>query len=229
MKTRWATLLLFLFAYAGNAQDSSNVRLLVKGVSDQYFISINGTLEKNKSVFRLPQGTHDIQVWSPRYELYTGKIETGTTETTTKLVELKPSTDYMAFIAARESYKKQLLLKRTAPFLVGTVSIVSLPFLYVMRLNKHEELVQSEFYTQFGQITQGTTDNTAAQYRSRNVLFFTAVATAATSTGLFLAFRKQVKNLKPPTFRQQNPFTLEYFDFSLSPQQVPTGSLVFSF
>lgn len=228
MNTKLLTLLFFLWASYACAQDSSTVRLLIKGVSEGYFIAIDGKLKESQSEFKLAQGTHDLQVWSPRYDLYRGTIETGKTTSTTKMVELQTSDSYRIFLAQREDYKRRVFFMRTAPVLVGAISMAALPALHIARLNKHEALVKSRFFSGLGQVGQEATNHVAAQYHTVNALFFTALAGAVCGTGAFFLFHKKVKSLTPPVFRQQNPFTLEYIELTMN-GPVATGGLTFSF
>jgi hypothetical protein len=211
------------------AQDSTTVRFLVKG-GEKYFIRLDGKLLPQTNIHTVSQEPHTLEVWSPKCDMYIGKMETGNLKETNHLVELKQSGSYTSFLADRENYKKQLFFKRTAPFFIGILSLSTLPITAHFRSLKHEELIRNEFYEKYKVIPSSTLQNTQLQYASLNALFFTSVIAAAASTAAFIGFRKQIKKLTPPVFRQQNPFTLEYIELTMNPMHPsPVGGVVLNF
>lgn len=211
------------------AQDSTTVRFLVKG-GDKYFIRLDGELQPQTNILKIEQGTHELEVWSFKSDLYKGKLETGKLDSTNFLVALKQSSEFSAYLAQKEQFKRDLFWSRTAPVALAGLSAAVIPFAYFSRKNKHEDLVKNEFYDQFGQIPSATIDNSRLRYKTANVLFMVASAGFVVGTSSFFLLRKKSNALNPPVFRQQNPFTLEYIELTMNHSiKAPELGLVLNF
>lgn len=215
MKSGLFVLALITFSGVGLAQDSTKVRFFVKG-SDIYHIELDGKLLPVGHIQTVSRGTHQVRIWSPKYELHQGKLETGNLDSTNHVVMLKVDPSYTKYIAERETYKKDIFLMKTAPIFVAGLSAASLPFLYYWRKNKHEEMVREQFYARYNNAQNSSAAEKERQYQVRSALFYTAAGGVVVGTGLYLLFRNKVKALEEPVFRQQNPFTLEYFEISMN-------------
>lgn len=209
--------------------DSTVVRLLIKG-GERYSVLIDGELQPATNFITVSRGGHDITIWSFKHEVYKGQLETGQLDSTSFYAELKRDDAYIAYIFEKDRYKRQLFFQRTGPFLLGASGLVTLPFTQLMRTNSHEQLVKDEFYHRFSQVNQSTLDNSQRRYQINNAMFFASAGAAIIGTGAFLLLRKRVKALKAPEYRQQNPFTMEWFELGYHPSiQSPVMGLSMRF
>lgn len=215
MKMAVSLLLVLSCCLASYAQDSTKVKFLVKG-SEVYYVRVDGVLQPVKNIHSVSKGSHEIEIWSPKYQLYKDQLETGKLDSTNYVALLKIDPSYVAYIAQREEYKRDVFLMRTAPVLLASFSTATAPILYLLRRNKHEELIKNEFYVRYNAVSSDVLNNTRNQYNLYSGAFFTAVGGAVGGTALFLLLRKTAKELEAPVFRQQNPFTLEYFQLSMN-------------
>lgn len=215
MKNLIATSIWLLVTLTGMAQDSTKVRFFVRG-SDVYYVELDGKLLPLGNVHTVSRGSHHVRIWSPKYEVFTGKLETGNLDSTNYVAIMKVSPLFTDYIAEREVYKRKVFYMRTAPVFVAGVSAAALPFLYYWRRAKHEELVREQFYARYNSAQRSSADEKNTQYVVRSGLFYTALGGAIAGTGIYLLLRNRVKALNEPVFRQQNPFTLEYFELSLN-------------
>lgn len=217
MKSILFCLIIVLSGWASKAQDSTKVRLFVKGGED-YFVRLDGNLQPKTNVITVDRGTHEIEIWSFKKRTYKGTLETGNLDSTNFFAELIPSAEYIGYLNETDQYKRKLFFAKTAPFLITGVSLAALPFTHIGRLNKHEELVQNEFLNERGQIRDETLDNTRLQYNAINTLFFVSAAGTLIGGASFFLLKPYAEKLTPPSFRQQNPFTLEYMQLSFNRQ-----------
>ena len=223
------SIFIFCAALTTHAQDSSIVRFFVKG-GEKYRVKIDDTLQPETNIFRVEKGDHKVEIWSFKHDVFLGTMQTGNLDSTNYFAELRKSSDYLGFLSQRDDYKRKLFLARTAPYLITSISVISLPFLYSARNNKHEELVQNQFYYERGQIQSHTLKNIQNHSTSRNILFYTASAGCVIGMASFFFLKPYAEKLTPPVFKQRNPFTLEEMELSMNPQiQRPEVGLTFTF
>lgn len=221
--------LLLLVSINTVAQDSTKVRFFVKG-GEKYFVRIDGELQPQTNIFNVSQGTHEVEIWSFKKRTYKGTLETGNLDSTNFFAELLPSPEYVAYVRNTDTYKRKLFFAKTAPFIITGVSVAALPFVTIQRFNKHEELVQNQFLFDRQQITSETMDNTKLQYNVVNTLFYVSAIGTVVGSASFFLLRPYANKLMPPTFKQQNPFTLEYMNLTYNQQiQSPEFGLTLSF
>lgn len=215
MKRSLLFCMLLGFALGLSGQDSTKVRFHVKG-SETYYIQIDGQLQPVHNIHMMSRGSHNIEIWSPKHKLFTKEFETGELDSTNFVALLKIDPSYTGYVAQREQYKRDIFLMRTAPVLIATVSAASLPVLHIMRQNSHEELVKNEFYNNYNAVPSSTVSNIRRRHGIINGTYFTAIGGTVIGTAAFFMLRKKVKALEAPVFKQQNPFTLEYFEISMN-------------
>ena len=205
---KFLLLTLTLFSFSAFSQDSTRVRLFVKG-GEQYFVRIDGELQPQTNIITVSQGSHDIEIWSFKQKLFKDNLETGKLESTNFFAELTPSSEYVGYLQRTDQYKRKLFFAKTAPFLITGISLAALPFTTMGRINKHEELVQNTFLNDRNQVPDETLENTQLQYNAVNTLFFISAAGALIGGVSFFLLKPVAKKLTTPAFKQQNPFTLE--------------------
>jgi len=216
----------FLISVLAKAQDSTKVRFLVKG-GDVYYIRLDGYVLPMTNVHTMARGKHQVEIWSPKFDLFARELETGNLDSTNFAAILEPAASYTSFVAEREKYKTDLFWKRTVPVVAGLAGIVSLPFTYNYFLNSHSNLVLQEFLEIYG---NSNVDNAQKQYRTSSVLFGSSLVCAAIGTSAFLFFRAKVREMQHPVYRQQNPFTLEMIELTYNQQyQIPEARLALRF
>lgn len=226
---KYLAFLLTLFSLSAFAQDSTKVRLFVKG-GEQYFVRINGELQEQTNILTVASGSHDIEIWSFKKRLFKDKLETGKLDSTNYFAELKLSSEYVGFLQETDQYKRKLFFAKTAPFLITGVSLIALPFTLSGRINKHEELVQNTFLNNRNQVPDKTLENTQLQYNTVNTLFFVCAAGAILGGASFFLLKPYAHKLTPPAFKQQNPFTFEYLKLTYNRTiQSPEFGLTFNF
>jgi hypothetical protein len=219
--------LILLFSLNAVAQDSTKVRFFVKG-GEKYFVRIDGELQPQTNILSVAKGTHEVEIWSFKKRAYRGKLETGNLDSTNFFAELLPSPEYVSYLRENDNYKRKLFFAKTAPFIITGISAIALPFVTVRRFDKHEELVQNQFLFDRQQITSETMDNTKLQYNVVNTLFYVSAIGTVVGSASFFLLRPYANKLMPPTFKQQNPFTLEYMNLTYN-QQVHSKGIRVSF
>ncbi|MCO4805650.1 hypothetical protein OAA53_00175 [Salibacteraceae bacterium] len=223
------SILVLCTALTSYAQDSTVVRFFVKG-GEKYRVKIDDKLQPETNIFTVEKGEHKVEIWSFKNDVFLGTMQTGNLDSTNYFAELRKTGDYLGYLSQRDDYKRKLFFARTAPYLITGVSVIALPFLYSSRNNKHEELVQNQFYYERGQIQSQTLQNVQNQYTSRNILFYTASAGCVIGVASFFLLKPYAEKLTPPVFKQRNPFTLEEMELSMNPQiQRPEVGLTFTF
>ena len=199
------------------AQDSAKVRFYIKGSAD-IFLQVNGKLLPYSNAHVLPVGTHDLQIWSPMYTLFDGKIEVPAKDSISFYQELKKDPAYISHQFAMDDYKRRVFIGKTAPLLVSITGAALTPLLHFSRKRWHEEKVIAEFQDEYYASDQAGVESITARYNTTNTLYFTSIGLAVGGLATHLILRKWVNNLEKPVYRQTNPFTLEAFEVSWNSQ-----------
>lgn len=223
-----SSVILFLCTI-GLAQDSVNVRFYVKG-SDVFYVKLNGELQPLKNTQRLKRGIYNVEIWSPKYLVHTGKLDASKETDVSYVAELEGDPKFLDYLIEKEEYKKKVLTMRTVPALIGGLGLITAPILFARTKTSHEEYVISDFRTDFGASTIKTTEDLRRQYTTNRNLLFSSLGLFTIGTGSFFLLRKKVSELHTPLYRQKNPFTLDYFEMSFNDQiNAPQFGFQFTF
>lgn len=229
MKKGLFIFLLLVSFYESFSQDSSTVRFYVRG-SESFYIRLNGELLPTNNIYKLAQGEFDVEIWSPQYLIHTGKLDVTEKQEISYVAELKPDPKYWDYIVAKENYKQKVFAYRTLPILLVGLGGISAPIFLSNTKNKHEDYVKANFNTVNGALSTSTTNDLKRQYRSSQSLAIGALSCVGIGALAYVAFTKKVKGLERPTYKQQNPFTLDYFNLSYNNiQNIPQATLSLRF
>lgn len=211
------------------AQDSVDVRFYVKG-SDVFYVKLNGVLQPLKNSQRVKRGIYDVEIWSPKYLVHTGKLDATKETNISYVAELEGDPKFVDYLVEKEDYKKKVLGMRTLPALIGGLGLITTPILFARTKTSHEAYVISDFRTDFGASTAQTTEELQRQYNTNRNLLFSSLGLFAIGTSSFFLLRKKVSELHTPLYRQKNPFTLDYFEMSFNDQlNAPQFGFQFTF
>lgn len=213
MKKGLIIFLLLAGYYASIAQDSSIVRFYVRG-SDMFYIRLNGELLPTNNIHKIAHGEYDVEIWSPQYLTHTGKLDVSEKQEISYVAELEPDPKYWDYLQAKESYKQKIFAYRTLPILLVGLGGISAPIFLSNSKNKHEDYVKANFNTLNGALSSSTTDDLKRQYVTSQGLTIGAISFVGIGALAYIAFNKKAIGLQKPTYKQQNPFTLEYFNLS---------------
>jgi len=188
------------------AQDSSVVRFYVKGSGD-FYMQCNGKSLPHSNFQKLPVGTNDIGIWSPKFKPLYDKIEVKSTRDTLSVVkELTYDPGYISYVAEKDKYRKQLIVKQTIPTVVGLAGIVAAPLFWVNMRSTHEDKIKADFLESIDR------EAITNRHRMATAGFVTSAALGAAGTTIFFLMRDRMKDLEKPKYKQENPFTLETFE-----------------
>lgn len=196
------------------SQDSASVRFYVKG-SETFYIQYNNNTLPLNNVHKMPVGESNLRIWSPKYLETQSKIVVPDTNPMKFYAELKPDPEYWAYLVKKERYDRKVFTGKTLPAMIGTLGTVAAPIFLVTTRNKHEEVVKSEFLAQFA-LSENTANERRSEYNLNRTLLTTSAALAVGGWLTYFILRKKVNNIEKPVYKQQNPFTLEYFEISMN-------------
>ena len=212
-------LLLLLSAHiavSAVAQDLTKVRFYVRGSSD-FYLRLDGELLPKRNVQLIAPGKHTLEVWSPMFIVHEGEIDVPNKDSVNHYQELSKDPDYIGYLFEMDKYKRKIFLGRTAPLLLGLSGLAASSYLYFARKRWHETYVISQFEFDYYASDKAGLDNNRRRYNAVNASFFTSVGVAVGGAASYFLLRKWVNNLEKPTYKQQNPFTLEFFEVSYQP------------
>lgn len=201
---------------AAVAQDLTKVRFYIKG-STEYFVRLDGLQLPVSNVQEIAPGEHRIEIWSPRYELFTGNINVPQKDSISYYRELQFTEEYKAHMVAREAYKKEVFRKKTLPLSMAGLGLGSAPLLWILRKNAHEAYVKESFKSEYFNVNE---ENVAARKREfilSSVGLFSAAGAAIGGSLIYWIMREKIESLEKPIFKHQNPFTMEMFELSYNP------------
>lgn len=209
------------------AQDSSQVRFYVRG-GDVFYIRLNDRILPVNNTQLLPAGDHTVEIWSPRYKLYKENLTLQPGDSVSVVAKLKLDPEYRSYLVEKEEHKKKQFTMGTAPAALFCISSLSSLALWVPLKRANEQRVKNEFSLDHAVVEQEA--GGAARFKSYRAVMATTVSLQIISAAWFLAMRQKRKQLEKPVYRQQNPFTLEYFDISYNAQfQVPQAHFALTF
>lgn len=212
----WKATIFFLVLSLGTiAQDSAKVRFYIKG-SEEIFLRINDRIIMNQNTAMLSVGTNTLEIYSPKYQPFSEDLIIESTDSIAYVRKLKLDHEFTAYLSAKETYKRKVFWSRTAPLALAGLGVIIMPIMLVERGPRHEEFVKNKFLYDNGAITKETYTNAANQYTTVNTLFITGAAFALGGAAIHLLLRNRIKELEKPVYRQQNPFTLDYFQLSMN-------------
>lgn len=229
MKNTFFILLAFIgFGQAFMAQsDSTKIRFMVKG-SDVYYVRFNGRVLPLSNIHTFPPGKHKIEIWSPKYKPYTTQLDIPAGDSINLIAELKLDDSFREYQYELNEYKKKQFWYGTAPVALFCISSISTAVLYGPLRNANEDRVKEIFQNDFS----GGVSSEEAQraYQIRSTSMAVSVLTQAVSVVWFAALRKKMKSLEKPIYRQQNPFTLDYFEITYDQNiRAPKAGLTLTF
>ena len=208
------TAFLLLIALGTKAQDSAKVRFYIKG-SEEIFLRINDRIIMNQNTLSLPVGNNKIEIYSPKYQPFSDDLVIEKPDSMAYVRKLKLDHEFTAYLSAKETYKRAVFWNRTAPLSLAGIGLIIAPIMCFERGPRHEEFVKNKFLYDNCAVTKETYTNALNQYSTVNTVFFTGVALAIGGTAIHLLLRKKTRNMEKPKYRQQNPFTLDYFELSM--------------
>ena len=219
---------LFLLAQSFYAQETSTVRFYVKGSSD-YFIRLDGEVLPHSNIQRITPGEHNIEIWSPMYLPYKGKLVVPENDSITYFQELEKDPNYVNYLFQKDEYKRKLLVSKTLPLMLAGTGVVAAPIFYFLRKRDHETLVIEDFKAKYIADESGA-ESARTRYTTSNGLFITSSVFAVGGLATYFFLKKRSDELKPPIYRQKNPFTLEDFELSYNPQlNAPQAKISWNF
>ncbi|GAB4377814.1 MAG: hypothetical protein Kow0075_06940 [Salibacteraceae bacterium] len=216
-----------VFTACIHAQDSTKVRFMVRG-SETYYVRIDGRLMPVGNVFTVGRGQHTVEVYSPKYLVHKQEFNTGNVDSTNLVILLNPDPAYVSYVAARESYKREVFFKKTAPFTLALIGALVSPVAVYKHVQLHEQLVKNKFYAQYGIVNAATLNNIQSRVNLYTGLIGFSGMAFIGGVAFYLANQKAVKSLDKPVYKQLNPFTGERIEISMFPSPVGlAGSLTF--
>ncbi|GEM_PF-392666 len=220
-------LLLALSLSGLKAQDSSKVRFYVRA-GDVYYIRHNDRVLPLSNVQMLPPGEQRIEIWSPKYRMFDTTISVPSNDSINVVAKLKLDGDFRTYRYQQENYKRQRFWMGSAPATLFCLSTITTLALYSPLRNSNEERVKENFSQEFGAVD--VSSGGGRRFALNSTLMITSVTAQVVGAIWFLALRPKLKSLEKPTYRQQNPFTLDYFEITYNQQhQVPQAGMTFKF
>ena len=209
------------------AQDSSVVRFYVKG-SDVYYIRFEDRVLPLSNIQRFPSGDHEIEIWSPRYQLYQTSISVPSKDSISLVAELDMHDDYRVYLLQMDDYKRNQFWMGTAPVVLFCLSTIGTTILYSPLKRANENRVKEEFSNRFSPGAQRTESQDSFNRLAAGM--GVSVGAQVASAIWFFALRNKLKSLEKPVYRQQNPFTLDYFEITYNPElNAPQAGLTLRF